>query len=479
MSQFAYGFSMTLLHSLWQSAILLFLFFIIGLIFKNQQPDSRRKFLYVLIIVQLVISVFTFLLYYSEISSWFTPVQDNVYISFFEKVSFIQTWAHWLVYCYILVVAYKSIYLTYHWNCFKNNCSQTLLKPSSELKLFTLVKAQEFGIRKKITLWYSNKISSPVTFGFFKPVILMPFALVNQLTVEEAESLIIHELTHIKSNDYLFNFILIVSETLYFFNPFMRVIAGYIRLEREKNCDLQVLHFKYSPLNYAETLLKAARLKPVDRKFVIAAVSGKKQLLKRILFFTNENNLHVRNNSFPALSGFFILLVFCINIFAITEIKRDRTKPVYAYTPTIAPGYNADHLSSIITDNNPGASLPLIEMKSHHSVNGNNTSKNNTTKETVSDEVFERADDALESIDKDEDKFAMPVIATESETREVIINEENSGSGKKVTIAYKMIYINGQWVAYPIWTFTESKLKKDSATSSAKDSVIRPFHIIQ
>ena len=62
--------------------------------------------------------------------------------------------------------------------------------------------------------------------------------------------------------------------------------------------------------------------------------------------------------------------------------------------------------------------------------------------------------------------------------KDVIVNEENSVSGASITKAYKMVLKNGKWTAQPLWILTESKIKIDSI-QMLKDSLIRPFHIIQ
>lgn len=480
MGQFAYGFSLTLLHSLWQSALLLLVYIVITLVIKRQLPSAKRNLLYLLLLAQLMVSIITFWIYYSGSEKLYEPLIAMDYAKLFTAQPLFQTIAPWMLYLYLLIVAYKSIFLVYHWNKFKVNFRHTWIKPSIDLKLFTLVKAYEFGIRRKVSLWYSNAISTPITFGFFKPVILMPVALLNQLTLEEAETLIVHELTHIKNNDYLLNFILIVSDTLFFFNPFIKIIAGRIRLEREKNCDVQVLHFKYSSLTYAETLLKAARFKPKSRAFQLAAVSRNKQLLNRILFFTSENNLKFRKNNYNALTYLLILVVLCINLFTITEIKRDRTQSNFAYIPTMTPGYNADEVYSFFTDKALAVAAPQVEKIMNAIENGGPALENDLKKLIPSDKHLELlAAKALEEVQVDEENYAIHAAVTEADdTKELIINEENSLSGKSITKVYKMVFINGQWVAQPMWMFTESKLKKDSI-QLMKDSIIKPFHIIQ
>src|SRR5262249_18703553 len=151
-----------------------------------------------------------------------------------------------------------------------------------DMKLFTQEKAFQFGINKKVAVWLSNSINTPLTFGFLKPVILLPVALMNNISTKQAETLIIHELVHIKMNDFLLNWFMIAAETIFFFNPFVAFICKRIRLEREQHCDVSVIAFNYQPALYAEALLKAEQIKRMIPDLQLAAVSTRKQLLHRI-----------------------------------------------------------------------------------------------------------------------------------------------------------------------------------------------------
>ena len=72
------------------------------------------------------------------------------------------------------------------------------------------------GIRKKIDLHESCLINQPIVIGFFKPVILVPLGLLNGLRSQEVEAILLHELAHIRRNDYLVNLFQSLLETVFF-----------------------------------------------------------------------------------------------------------------------------------------------------------------------------------------------------------------------------------------------------------------------
>lgn len=101
---------------------------------------------------------------------------------------------------------------------------------------------------------------------------------------------------------------------VYFFNPFISILARKIKTEREINCDVQVLNYNYPGILYAETLLKTARSsKGTACLFQLAAVLKNNELLKRIIYFTSEKNLQYNNKRYPVFTGFSMLLALSLS----------------------------------------------------------------------------------------------------------------------------------------------------------------------
>lgn len=99
----------------------------------------------------------------------------------------------------------------------------------------------------------------------------MPVASVNNLSTEELEAILIHELAHIRRNDYLLNIIQTIVETILFFNPFAWLISAQIRKEREYCCDDEVLTYTHYPIPYAKAL---ANLEIYRTRSLAMAASG-------------------------------------------------------------------------------------------------------------------------------------------------------------------------------------------------------------
>lgn len=134
-------------------------------------------------------------------------------------------------------------------------------------------------IRKTVLFKLSDKVNVPLVIGFFKPIILFPVSMATQLDLQQVEAILIHELSHVRRNDFLLNLIKTAIETVLFFNPFVWLSTRFIRIEREHDCDDLVVKFTGTPLTYAHALLKIEILKEKDTPALSLAASGNSQHL--------------------------------------------------------------------------------------------------------------------------------------------------------------------------------------------------------
>jgi len=170
-----------------------------------------------------------------------------------------------------------------------------LQKPGVDWRLFVEKVSGYMNITRKIKLWFSQHVDVPATIGFLKPVILIPVASLNRLTADQLEAIILHELSHIKRNDYLINLLVSLIDTVLFFNPFIVLLSNIVKKERENCCDDFVLQYQYDRHSYASALLSLEKCRIQIQNFplALAATSGKKQLLlrvKRIMEVKNRTN---------------------------------------------------------------------------------------------------------------------------------------------------------------------------------------------
>jgi beta-lactamase regulating signal transducer with metallopeptidase domain len=187
-----------------------------------------------------------------------------------------------------------------------------------ELQFVANKFAALFGISKKVKIGLSHLVDVPCMAGYLKPVILLPFILTTCLSAEELEAIILHELAHIKRNDYLVNLLQQVIAILLFFNPCAILISRIINEEREHCCDDLVVKATASPLIYAKALLKLEHTRQNDQKLALAATGKKYHLLNRIerIMKTKQTTTGMR----PALLA---MLIFTAAVGCITLLKPE------------------------------------------------------------------------------------------------------------------------------------------------------------
>ena len=219
-------------NSLWQAAVLWIAYHLVVGTFKNASAKFKTNTATVLLSSAFIWFCFTlFNKYFSLQNKIETNTASQIYLqenlNSFANIQWqllLQKIAATLPYlsvAYLLLLVFLSIRLvnSYQYTSFIK--SHGLQKPSAEWKLFTERVARHIGITKKIRLWVSHHIDVPATIGFLKPVILIPVASINQLSADQLEAIILHELSHIKRNDYLINIFISLIETVLFFNPFI------------------------------------------------------------------------------------------------------------------------------------------------------------------------------------------------------------------------------------------------------------------
>lgn len=135
------------------------------------------------------------------------------------------------------------------------------------------------GISGGILLAETREITTPVTVGWIKPMILFPVGMLSGLSVPHLEAILAHELAHIKRNDYLVNILQSFAEVLFFFNPFVWILSSRIRAERENCCDDRAVEICGNRLVLAKALVEVA-----DYAVPFAMAFGKKDqsLLSRV-----------------------------------------------------------------------------------------------------------------------------------------------------------------------------------------------------
>lgn len=114
--------------------------------------------------------------------------------------------------------------------------------------------ARRFGPMRQVALRLVDPLDSPAAAGWWRPVVLLPTALLARMPIELVEALLAHELAHVRRHDYLVNLLQGVVEAMLFYHPVTWWLSRRIRIEREQVADRLAAEAIGSPRRLAEAL---------------------------------------------------------------------------------------------------------------------------------------------------------------------------------------------------------------------------------
>ena len=110
-----------------------------------------------------------------------------------------------------------------------------------------------------VRLLHSPDVSVPVAFGWYSPAVMIPSGMVAAAGRGLRDSVLLHELAHVRRCDYLWQLLLRAAQIVYWPNLLIWLIARPISTAREDASDALCVHHAGDPNEYRLTLLEVAR----------------------------------------------------------------------------------------------------------------------------------------------------------------------------------------------------------------------------
>ena len=321
-SNFLQALGWAVLNSLWQMALLWVIFQFITAITRTTKSYQKSLLAASLLFAGFAWFVFTFIVILADSASAHKGYSAFISINRNQDVN---TWLYTMLpvasVVYLVLLSLPILNFIRNYRYVQAIRHYGISKAEVQWRMFVQKVAAQMGITKPVHVWMSAFVTSPVIIGYIKPIILLPVAAVNNLSVQQIEAVLLHELSHIKRSDFLINLITKLIQTILYFNPFVKAFAKIIEREREKNCDEIVLQFQYEPHGYATALLELEKAGHTSIALAVAA-SGVKQndLLTRI-----ESIMGIRKKpvfSFNKLAGIVAALLCFISLNALLLLSK-------------------------------------------------------------------------------------------------------------------------------------------------------------
>ncbi|MEN1681474.1 MAG: M56 family metallopeptidase [Planctomycetota bacterium] len=136
----------------------------------------------------------------------------------------------------------------------------------------------QWSLKTAPVLAHAEHVVVPKVVGLLKPTILLPSSALTGLPINDLELILAHELAHVRRHDLWINLLQRLAESILFFNPAMWWLSRRVSTLREYCCDdraCAVIPEGAKPqLRYAEALLHAVELQHTGSSEQVAALAA-------------------------------------------------------------------------------------------------------------------------------------------------------------------------------------------------------------
>jgi len=132
-------------------------------------------------------------------------------------------------------------------------------RPITDREILDLLEdcKMEMRVQTIVGVVVSDRVKSPVLFGFVRPRLLLPQGILEAYGLEELRYIFIHELAHFKQRDIYLGWLMALLQILHWFNPLMWFAFHRMRVDRELACDGLAVSMMETdePPRYGRTIL--------------------------------------------------------------------------------------------------------------------------------------------------------------------------------------------------------------------------------
>lgn len=161
----------------------------------------------------------------------YSPVFENHFE--YENFEFLYIHLFFIILCAVAVVLLIRSALQYI-RFVKQIDKYTNLVSKREKQLFTK-ELNKFGFKRKIRLKVIDENISPMTYGIFSPVVLLPY---NDYNDKELSFVFKHELMHQQNHDIILKLLVEIYCCIFWWNPFVYLLKRDLARILELKCDV-------------------------------------------------------------------------------------------------------------------------------------------------------------------------------------------------------------------------------------------------
>jgi beta-lactamase regulating signal transducer with metallopeptidase domain len=289
MTAITHAISAALLHFVWQGLVVAFLLWVALATLRKGSARLRYLLSCAALAIMIALPIVTAVVVYRTPVAATTPIDKVVDISYSASpetlsaapslsawIAALEAWALPVWLAGVLIFAVRPIRSSRHVVRLQREGEPA--EPSLINRVSRLARRMNIGCPMRVLI--SRLTDSPSVAGWLRPVVLLPAATLLNLSVEQLDAVLAHELAHVRRHDYLVNMLQTLAETLFFYQPALWWVSSRIRNERELCCDDLVVEICGDAVGYARALTKLERLRVILPELAMNSTAG--PLLYRI-----------------------------------------------------------------------------------------------------------------------------------------------------------------------------------------------------
>ena len=180
-------------------------------------------------------------------------------------------------------------------------------------------------LRRPVSLWQSADNPMPLTWGWWRPVVLLP-AEAAHWPAPRRRVVLLHELAHVKRWDCLTQTVARIVRAIYWVNPLVWLATRRMCVERERACDDLVLNGGCKASDYASQLIEIAQTYRHIPQVAAIAMARSPQIKGRIAAIVDAS----RARRARPLTAIALLVFMAVFIWSVggssSDNSRDQTE---------------------------------------------------------------------------------------------------------------------------------------------------------
>jgi beta-lactamase regulating signal transducer with metallopeptidase domain len=286
----------TLLHFLWQGTLIGVLAWTLLTALHNARPQTRYLVACLALLACVLMPLLTFATLLMQAHTSALPALPMAFAASAQEASaaafFRMEWASsarpilsWVVLLWVSGAGALTLRLACGLLWVRQLCNRPACGSAQHWQCYVDRLASGFNIRRPVRVRLIESGDSPLSVGWWKPMVLLPAAIVANMPAPLLGALIAHELAHVRRHDYLVNLLQGMVEAVLFYHPAVWWLSHRIRIERELVADDLAAKQLGDPRRLALALSELDRLSitqpPIPHTTLAQAAHGG-QLMSRI-----------------------------------------------------------------------------------------------------------------------------------------------------------------------------------------------------